>query len=451
MDASRRLKNIGILAHVDAGKTTLTERLLYLSGSIRTIGDVDKGTSLSDGLEVERRRGISVRASTMSFTWKDVQINLIDTPGHVDFSAEVERSLRVLDGIVLVLSAVEGIQAQTSLIWDAAASMGLPVVMFINKIDRVGADSASVFANLREEFSPDMLRLNLPENEGTRHAATGRPLPLDDNGLVEAIAEKDDVLLEQFLDDRAIAPDLLNASLTISVCERALFPVLCGCSKNNAGVETLLDVVTDHLPDAATDLEQPVSAVVFRVDHDPRLGRVAGVRMYAGQMRNRDAVLNFTAGREEKVTQVKKRLLDRYEDAGALEAGEIGFLCGMPQVQIGDILGDPDPVPGGYALVKPLMSVQARAEGGADSGQLAAALQQLSSEDPHLDFQWDARERDLNVRIMGIVQTEILTDILATRFGIEATFGDPTRRPDPAMAPTVTPCPNPAGRSSIIA
>ena len=421
-----KTKNLGMLAHVDAGKTTLTEDMLFLSGSIRAIGNVDKGTSLSDGLQVEKQRGISVRASTLSFAWKDVQINLIDTPGHVDFCAEVERSLRVLDGVVLVLSAVEGIQAQTASIWEAAAAMELPVVLFINKIDRMGADSAAVLASLKREFSAAMLLLNRPRDEGATAAATSSLLPLLDPDLVEKIAEKDDALLEKYLADEVLEPHAVHSALAVCVRQRALFPVLCGSSKNNAGVESLLDVIAAYLPAASSDLEKPVSGVVFRVDHDARLGRIAGVRLYAGRLQNRDAVLNFTAGREEKITQIKKSLLNRYEDAAELAAGDIGFLCGMPDVQIGDILGDPAPVPGNYTLGEPLLSVQVVARDEADHARLAAALQQLSSEDPHLDFRWVDEERELHVKIMGAVQTEILSAILNHRFGIKASFNEPT-------------------------
>lgn len=261
-------KNLGVFAHVDAGKTTLTENMLFLSGSTRSIGNVDKGTSLSDGLDVEKKRGISVRATTLSFIWKDTQINLIDTPGHVDFSAEVERSLRVLDGVVLVLSAVEGIQGQTALIWDAAAAMGLPVIPFINKIDRLGASTATVFEQLKRECSPDMLLLNHPQNEGANDATAGPLLPLTDSTLLEAIAAQNDTLLEQYLNEEPLAPEAIKAALAAGVRQRSLFPVLCGSAKNNAGIESLLDAIADYFPDTGTNLDQPLSGLVFRVDHD---------------------------------------------------------------------------------------------------------------------------------------------------------------------------------------
>ena len=418
--------NLGILAHVDAGKTTLTEQLLFVSGTTRAVGNVDKGTSLSDGLAVERRRGISVRATTLSFGWRDSRINLIDTPGHVDFSAEVERSLRVLDGAVLVISAVEGIQTQTETIWRALEAMGLPVVIFINKTDRVGADTAGVCERLRAELSPHTVSLNRPSGEGEEGVAA---VALDEAGQearTEAVAATDDQLLEKYLEGEPVAAETLDAATGRAVGARKLFPVLCGSAKSGAGVEELLEAIVRLLPRAGGDSEAPVSAVVFRLDHDQKLGRIAGVRLFAGTLRNRDRFLNHTAGREEQVTQIKRLDVNRYEDAMELTSGEIGFLCGLPEARIGDVLGDPDAVPGDYRLTAPLLSVEVIPRDEADHARLAAALQQLSSEDPHLDFQWYAEERQLQVRIMGTVQTEILTELLQTRFDIAAEFGEPT-------------------------
>ena len=426
MGGIRRIRNLGILAHVDAGKTTLTEEMLFLSGSTRAAGKVDKGTSLSDGMAVERRRGISVRASTLSFSWRDVRINLIDTPGHVDFAAEVERSLRVLDGAVLVLSAVEGIQTQTEAIWRALTALELPVMLFINKIDRAGADSGGVIHRLRQELCPEAIFLNRALGEGEPDAATGDLTEAQRAELTEAVAAQDDDLLEKYLAEEEVEPEALRRVLARCVAGRQLFPTLCGSAKNGVGVGELLDALVDYFPDADADDEAPVSGVVFRLDHDPKLGRVAGVRLYAGCLRNRDRVLNHTAGRDELVTQIKCLNLNRYEDSGELGAGDIGFLCGLPEARIGDVLGDPQAVPGDYRLSEPLLSVQVTPAAESDRTRLSEALQQLSSEDPHLDFRWYASERELHLRIMGAVQTEVLTEVLQTRFGIAAEFSPPT-------------------------
>ena len=425
-DESLRIRNLGILAHVDAGKTTVTENLLYLSGAIRSPGNVDKGTSLSDALDVERRRGISVRASAMSFAWAGVRINLIDTPGHVDFSAEVERSLRVLDCAVLVLSAVEGIQAQTESIWAALETLNIPVILFVNKLDRIGADSAKVVDDLKRRFSPDVIPVNQPEKEGESDARIAELDPDGQTALTESVAAKDDALLERFLNEERISRAEIEKVIAACTAKRELFPVLCGVAKNMIGTEELLGRIVAWFPDANTDASRPPSGVVFKLDHDPKLGRIAGVRLYTGRLQNRDVIRNVTADRDEKITQIKKSYLNRYEDTGALSAGDIGFFCGMPEAKIGDILGDPGPVPGSCELGEPLLSVQAVPEDLVDHARLAGALQQLSSEDPHLNFTWFDNERELHVKIMGPVQAEILKEMLDTRFDIKTRFSDPT-------------------------
>lgn len=426
MPSSSHIRNIGILAHVDAGKTTLTEGMLFLSGSIRAAGNVDKGTSTSDTMAVERRRGISVRATTIAFRWEDVQINLIDTPGHVDFAAEVERSLRVLDGAVLVLSAVEGIQSQTEAIWRALETLGIPIILFINKVDRIGADTLSIVADLQNEFSPNVVLLNRPVDEAVTDARIGDLTSDQHAEMVETVAAADDQLMEAYLDGDVIAPADVRRALSEGMRERRLFPVLCGVAKNTIGVRELLDGIATWLPDADRSADRATSGVVYRIAHDPKLGRIAGVRMYAGRLQTRDTVVNHTAGREEKITQIKKLAVDRHEDATALEAGDIGLLCGMPEVQVGDILGDPDPVPGNVTLCEPLLSVQVIPDSDADLVPLADALRQLSSEDPHLNFEWVSEERELHVDIMGVVQTEILTEVLRTRYGLSARFSKPS-------------------------
>ncbi len=426
MSSARSMRNIGILAHVDAGKTTLTENMLYLSGSTRAAGSVDKGTSRSDVLEVEKKRGISVRSAALSFAWRDAQINLIDTPGHVDFSAEVERALRVLDGAVLVLSAVEGIQAQSEPIWRALEAMDIPTLLFINKVDRMGADSAAVVAALRREFSAAVLPIYAARGEGASGTQLVDLIAEADGALVEHIAEEDDDLLEAYLEGAVPGAAALRAALAAAVGRRALFPTLCGSGKNQLGIDCLLDAIVDYLPPAPQAVEAPPSAVVFRIDHDAKVGRIAGVRVFRGRLKTRDSILNATAGREEKIAQIKKSYLNKFEDISSIEAGDIGFLCGLPEVKIGDVLGDPEPVPPTYALSEPLLSVQVRPRDDAEHAALAAALQQLSSEDPHLDFRWYPEERELHLRIMGVIQTEIVTEILHTRFGIEAEFSEPT-------------------------
>ncbi len=433
---TQRIRNLGILAHVDAGKTTLTESLLLHSGNIADAGFVDRGTSRSDVLDVERRRGISVRSSSLCFDWQDLRINLIDTPGHVDFGAEVERSLRVLDAAILVVCCVAGVQTQTEVIWRALRQRDLPVLLFVNKIDRLGADPDAVRQQLRKQLSERIVAIDDVVGAGDLAASVVSPDGEIQDALRETIAAEDDALLERYLADEVIDNTQMRQSLARSVGARKLFPVLCGSAKSGAGVEALLHVIDELLPDAPGSVDDPISAVVFRRDRDERLGQVSAVRVFAGRLRTRDRVHNQTADREEQVTQIKRLALDRLEDASELSAGDIGFLVGLPEAQIGDVLGDDGPVPDVVSWSEPLLSVQVSADDPADTTQLLAALQQLSSEDPLLDLQWHAQERELHVRIMGAIQTEILSEILRTRFGLEARIHEPTviYRETPAAA-----------------
>jgi ribosomal protection tetracycline resistance protein len=409
----RPIRNLGVLAHVDAGKTTLAEQMLFLSGGIRAPGSVDQGTTHTDWMDVERERGISVRSAATTLPWRGVAINLIDTPGHVDFSAEVERSLGVLDGAVLVLSAVEGIQAQTAVLWKALRTMGIPTLVFINKTDRMGADPDRVVEELQRQFSP--MALALPEEaDPGRHP-----------GLLERVAEHDDLLLECWVEGRTVPPALLRERMAVLVRAGILFPVLTGSAIKGLGVERLLDAVVDFLPPPAGDPEGPVSGVVFKLEHDKTMGRIAFVRLFNGSIRNRDTLVNATQGTLEKVTQIRRIFAHRHEDTGELAAGDIASVCGL-QARIGDVLGDPEGVRGSCRLAVPLLTVQAFAAQEADFPRLVAALKELADEDPRLELQWLREERELHLRIMGVIQMEVLASLLRTRFGLEATFGRPS-------------------------
>ena len=430
------IRNLGILAHVDAGKTTLTESLLLHSGSIADAGYVDRGTSRSDVMDVERRRGISVRASALCFEWQGIQINLIDTPGHVDFSAEVERSLRVLDAVILVVCCSAGVQTQTEVIWRALRERDLPVFLFVNKIDRMGADPDAVREQLRQELSERIVPVDEVRGAGDLAATVTAVDDQRQRALLEAVAAEDDTLLERYLAEAEITDDEIRQSLAHSVAQRRIFPVLCGSAKSGEGVEPLLEGIAQLLPDAPGDPDAPASAIVFRRDRDDRLGQIAAIRVYAGRLRPRDRIQNLTGDRQEQITQIKRLSLDRLEDASELAAGDIGFLCGMPEARIGDVLGDDGPVPGEVRWTQPLLSVQVSPADDAQLPDLLAALEQLSREDPLLDLRWHADERELHVRIMGAVQVEILTEILQTRFGLEAQLQEPTviYRETPATA-----------------
>lgn len=429
------IRNLGIVAHVDAGKTTITENMLYLSGSIRSMGSVDKGTAHTDWLEVERQRGISVRAASTGFTWKGVDINLIDTPGHVDFTAEVERSLQVLDCAVLVISAVEGIQAQTEILWNALHEMKIPTLIFINKIDRIGSNTRGVLLEVQKKLSSKAMPLQLVKNE-----ATSEPLVInaltgyEDEGeagsiytsLVELIADRDDELLEKYLAGEAIKPAELLSKIADEVGNAEMYPVLFGAALKGIGISELLDAIVAYFPKPSADPAGNLSGVVFKIDHDKTMGRIAHVRLYSGAIRNRDTVYNATQDRLEKVAQVRKVYANRHEDIGLVNAGDIASICGLSHARIGDILGSPERVPSRYRLAEPLLTVQAYPSSDADYTSLVSALQELSDEDPMLDLQWLKNERELHVKIMGVIQLEVLTSILKSRFNIDVTFGAPT-------------------------
>ncbi|SFF21786.1 ribosomal protection tetracycline resistance protein [Paenibacillus catalpae] len=426
-DNARR-RNVGIFAHVDAGKTTTTEHMLFVSGRTRSLGSVDAGTTLTDWLDVEKERGISVRAATTSFVWKNTNINLVDTPGHVDFLSEVERSLRVMDGAVLILSAVEGVQAQTEMIWSALRKLRIPTIIYINKMDRIGADREAVLRDIRSYLSPDILEVQHPlGSEQQFMGAVDLWGPDADEesftALVEAIAEREEELLQRYISGEAEDWKSHAAGMT----KRAeLFPVVYGASGKGIGVTELMDAVIDYLPEPGGDRDAPLSGIVFKIERDKTMGRMAFVRLYEGTMRNRDVIRNYTQNIDEKVTQIRKVEGSRSEDLGMLEAGDIAAVCGISHVRIGDIIGVPDAVPEEVRLAVPLLTVQAHWADQQQYPAMVQALQELSDEDPLLDVQWLQEERELHVKVMGPIQLEILASVLENRYGLQVKFGQPS-------------------------
>ncbi|MEC0269151.1 translation factor GTPase family protein [Paenibacillus anseongense] len=427
-------RNVGIFAHVDAGKTTTTEHLLYHSGRIRALGSVDSGTAQTDSMDVERERGISVRSATTTFTWKETSINLVDTPGHVDFLSEVERSLRVMDGAILIVSAVEGVQSQTEMIWHALQSLKIPTLLYVNKMDRVGADADRVLRDIEKQLTGMAVPIYAPLGvedtfRGAENVliegASGAP-GFDLAAAVEKLSELDEQLLTSYIEGVPIPAREVKAALQRYARQGRAFPLLVGASSKGLGIEELMEAILDYLPGPSGSAEQPLSAVVFKVERDKTMGRMAYVRLYEGAIRNRDTVLNATRGVEEKVTQIRKIDGRRAEDIGYVAAGDIAAVCGLTQVRIGDVLGRPDAVPPAPRLAVPLLTVQVHAESDAQYPALVAALQELTDEDPLLDLQWLQEERELHVKVMGAIQLEILTSLLASRFGLQARFDQPS-------------------------
>lgn len=435
------IKNIGIFAHVDAGKTTLTEQILYHSGAIREAGSVDSGTARTDTLTVERERGISVRNCSTSVVIGDVRVNIIDTPGHIDFAGETERAFSVLDGAVLVVSAVEGVQSHTENLRRIFVESGVPHIIFVNKIDRAGSSVDSAVSEL-ESLGGSFVRLVNPVSEGEGFCSVEKT---GDDVLLEALANFDDSLLEAYIAGEISPREALDEKLAELCASCELTPVLCGAAAKGIGVEYLIDAVVKYLPSAETDRES-LSAVVYRIEHESDMGALAHVRLYGGELKSRDdlSVLGvtrenrYTHEREPveplgKITQIRVSNGARYTDTGRVTAGDIAALCGEPNLKIGDIIGELPPNYRHFAnLANPFLTVCVRpavsdpANEASELIRLTSALRELSEEEPLINFRWEKTEREAHIDLTGNIQLEIITALLRERYGVEALFTPPT-------------------------
>lgn len=443
--ATRR--NVGIFAHVDAGKTTTTEHLLYESGRIRSLGNVDRGTSQTDWLDIERERGISVSAAATMLRWNNITVNLVDTPGHFDFLSEVERTMRVMDGAVLIVSAVEGVQAQTEVIWHALRKLSIPTIIYINKMDRIGADNEHVIEDIRKHLSSSVIPIQYVQgkvetfqgsqdlwSETSAKAMQSTEAELGflsaKEELIETIAQTDEALLERYLiegiPEKAEELGAWKVELQNKVQNCELFPIIYGASNKGIGIKELLDAVVTYLPSPKGITSAPVSGLVFKIQRDKVMGRMAFVRLYQGELRNRDTVRNMTQAIDEKITQIRKVDGPKSEDIGFLEAGDIAAICGMQHVQIGDIIGNGEHIPEEAKLAIPLLTVQVHWANEQDYPLVIAAFQELADEDPALALQWMQDERELHIKVMGLIQLEILERLLVSRFNLSVTFDQPS-------------------------
>lgn len=439
-----------MVAHVDAGKTTTTEQLLYLCGRLRRPGSVDEGTAQTDWLPVERERGISVSLATTLLERDGVRINLIDTPGHADFAGEVERVLSILDGAVLILSAAEGVQAQTELLWKALASLEIPVVLYLNKVDRAGCDQQRIDSLIREletGFSIRTVPLTAVDNPGSRDCAV-RPLDLSSPAVAEELAavlgEADDRIAEDYLlgEMGRLTPRRLEQALAEQTARRQVFPLVLGASARGQGVEPLLHALIRCLPVNQVDPEdsRPLSGVVYKVEHDlsggQAMGKVAHLRLFSGHIRNRDviplllepeedALSAQPVEAEEKVTQIRRFSGQRHQDIGFLAGGDIGAVYGLTRVKTGAVIGR-QPLRRPYPLATPLFTVQVFPQQQEQLTSLVQAMRELSEEDPLLDLVWLKEERELHIRIMGTIQLEVLQSILWERYHLKAVFSPPS-------------------------
>ncbi|HWI00092.1 MAG TPA: GTP-binding protein, partial [Propionibacteriaceae bacterium] len=385
-----RTLNLGILAHVDAGKTSLTERLLFEAGVLDTIGSVDHGSTQTDSLPLERARGITIKAAVVSFRVGNAEVNLLDTPGHPDFIAEVERVLSVLDGAVLVVSAVEGVQPQTRVLMRTLRRLGIPTVLFVNKIDRAGARHESVVREIASRLSPDIVPLSVANGLGTRTASV-RALGSADLGHIDALTEilagVDDAVLAGYLDGTRLPYPALRRRLAEQCRRGRVFPVLFGSAITGAGTGSLAETLTELLPTGVGNADGPLSANVFKIERGPAGQKVAYVRLFSGTIRVRDR-LSYGSGRQGKITDIRV-FTDGTDSASAsVTAGQIAKLAGLIQVQIGDTLGEATR-PADLAFAPPTLETVVVAEDPAQQSALHVALSVLAEQDPLINLRQD--------------------------------------------------------------
>lgn len=423
-----RTLNVGILAHVDAGKTSLTERLLYAAGVIDELGRVDNGDTQTDTLALERQRGITIKSAVVSFVIDDVLVNLIDTPGHPDFIAEVERVLDVLDGAVLVVSAVEGVQAQTRVLMRTLRRLGVPTLLFVNKVDRTGARDDAVLREIAEKLSPSTAPVNLVRGSGTRDAHVV-PYRGDDptftTRLVEVLADHDEEMLARFVDGATIPTARLRTSFAALSRQGLVYPVLFGSAITGTGVAELMSAMTELLPAATGDADGPVSGTVFKIERGAGGEKIAYARMHTGTLRTRDRV-RFGPDKDAKVTSISVFERGTASPSPLVRAGRIAKVWGLADVQIGDRIGATRhrsrrpyvPPPSLEAVIVPRRA--------ADRGRLHAALSQLAEQDPLINLRQEDGRQELLVSLYGDVQKEVIQATLADDYGIDVEFRETT-------------------------
>ncbi len=421
--------NIGILAHVDAGKTSLTERLLYSAGVIDAIGSVDAGTTQTDTLALERQRGITIKSAVVSFLIDDLTVNLIDTPGHPDFIAEVERVLSVLDGAVLVISAVEGVQPQTRVLMRTLQRLRIPTLLFVNKIDRGGADVGRVLRAIAERLTPAIVPMAAARQQGTRDASA-RPYDAGDadflSNLIDLLAERDDALLADYLRHGAALPyRRLRGALAAQTAQALVHPVFCGSAITGAGVDALIGGIKELLPASQGDPDGPVAGTVFKIERGPAGEKIAYARLFSGTVRVRER-LPFGRGGEGRVTALGVFERGTAVRRTAVAAGQIGRLWGLGDVQIGDAIGAPQAGTRQQHFAPPTLETLIVPRRACDRGALHQALSQLAEQDPLINLRRDELREELFVSLYGEVQKEVIQATLQDEYGVAVEFCETT-------------------------
>lgn len=469
-----KYRNIGIIAHIDAGKTTTTERIMFYTGKTHRIGSVDDGTTVTDWMVQERERGITIVSAAVSAEWKGYQFNLIDTPGHIDFTAEVQRSLRVLDGGIVVFDAVQGVEPQSETVWRQADRYGVPRICFVNKMDRVGASYEQTIDSIKARLGANPIPLHIPigfeasfrgvvdlltmtatvweDDLGKEPRTTEIPEELKERArearahLVEKIAELDDALIMKFLEGREISLDELKAALRKGVIANKAYPVFAGSSLRNKGVQALLDAVIDYLPSPAdipavkamepsnadavielpADDSAPLSALVFKIVTDPYVGRLAYVRVYSGVLSQGQTVLNSTKGKKERIGRLIRMHADHREDVTEIRAGDIGAVLGFKESFTGDTLCDSRAlILESISFPEPVISIAIEPKSAADQEKMGEALRKLAEEDPTFRVRADENTAQTIISGMGELHLDIIVDRLLREFRVRANVGAP--------------------------
>jgi elongation factor G len=471
-----KTRNIGIMAHIDAGKTTTTERVLYYTGRSYKIGEVHEGTATMDWMVQEQERGITITSAATTSFWRDCRINIIDTPGHVDFTMEVERSLRVLDGAIGILDAVSGVEPQTETVWRQADKYRVPRIVYVNKMDRVGADYFRCLAMLKDRLGAHAVPIQLPigreekfrgvvnlideiayvwiDDESLGQKFTTEAVPADmkeqvkeyREKMLEGLAEVDDHLMEKYLGGEKITPEEIRAAVRAGTIAMKIFPVICGASFKNKGVQPMLDAVVDYLPSPldvppikgvnpetgeaeprVPDPKAPFSALAFKIMNDKFVGQLVFVRVYSGTLNSGSGVYNSTRDRKERVGRLVRMHANDREDIETVSAGDIAAVVGLKDTRTGDTLCDPNKpiVLESMDFPTPVIAVAIEPKTKADEEKLGLSLARLALEDPTFKVNVDPETNQTLIHGMGELHLEIIVDRLLREFKVEANVGKP--------------------------
>ena len=471
-----RTRNIGIMAHIDAGKTTTTERVLYYTGRSYKIGEVHEGTATMDWMVQEQERGITITSAATTSFWRDCRINIIDTPGHVDFTMEVERSLRVLDGAIAILDAVSGVEPQTETVWRQADKYKVPRIVYVNKMDRVGADYYRCLAMLKDRLGAHPVAIQIPlgredQFKGVINLIEQTAYVWSDSGdlgqsfetvdipaefkaqadeyrekMIEGLAEVDDHLMEKYLGGEKVTPEEIKAAVRAGTISMKLFPIICGASFKNKGVQPMLDAVVDYLPSPLDipavsgmnpetqerearepEAKAPFSALAFKIMNDPFVGQLTFVRVYSGTLNSGSGVYNSTRDKKERIGRLVRMHANKREEIESISAGDIAAVVGLKDTRTGDTLCDPNKpiILESMDFPAPVIAVAIEPKTKADEEKLGQSLGRLAMEDPTFKVNVDPETNQTLIHGMGELHLEIIVDRLLREFKVEANVGKP--------------------------